>query len=99
MNFKVIVLALVVTFFVVPNRFFGQTISDSVSGTVYATNGVPISGANIYAHPLKIGAVTDADGRFVLGPIPNDVTLTLVLQVSSIGYLTQSVNARISGPV
>ena len=98
MNLKGIVLVLLVTFFVVPNRVFGQTISDSVSGTVYATNGVPISGANIYAHALKIGSVTDADGRFVLGPIPNDVSLTLVLQVSSIGYRTQRVNARISGP-
>ena len=98
MNLKGIVLVLLVTVLVLPNRVFCQTISDSVSGTVYATNGVPISGANIYAHALKIGAVTDADGRFVLGPIPNDVSLTLVLQVSSIGYLTQSVNARISGP-
>ena len=98
MNLKGIVLVLLVTFFVVPNQVFGQTISDSVSGTVYATNGVPISGANIYAHALKIGSVTDVDGRFVLGPIPLDVSLTLVLQVSSIGYRTQRVNARISGP-
>ena len=98
MDLKGIVLVLLVTFFVVPNRVFGQIISDSVSGTVYATNGVPISGANIYAHALKIGSVTDVDGRFVLGPIPLDVSLTLVLQVSSIGYRTQRVNARISGP-
>ena len=99
MNLKVIVLALLVTFFVLPNRVFGQTISDSVTGTVYTTNGVPVSGANVYAHALAIGAVTDAEGRFILGPIAYDASLTLVvLQVSSIGYTTQNVDARISGP-
>ena len=98
MNLKVIVLAMLVTFFVVPNRVLGQTISDSVSGTVYTTKGVPVSGANIYSHALEIGAVTDSVGRFILGPIAYDAPLALVLQVSSIGYITQSVNARISGP-
>ena len=98
MNLKVIVLALLVTIFIVPNQVFGQTISDSVTGEVYTTKGVPVSGANIYSHALEIGAVTDSVGRFILGPIAYDAPLTLVLQVSSIGYITQSVNARISGP-
>ena len=95
MNTRVILFTFLSMFFIVHSSLLGQTLQGSLSGIVYSTNGAPIEGANIYSHSLKIGAVSDSAGEFLLEPIPNDASLTLVLQVSSVGYRTQSVTVNV----
>ena len=98
MNIRVILFTFLAMFFVVHSSLLGQTLPGSLSGIVYSKNGVPIEGANIYSHSLKIGAVSDSAGEFSLEPIPNNASLTLVLQISSVGYRTQSVTATVPSP-
>lgn len=58
-----------------------------VSGKVTDTDGVPIIGANIIQTGTSHGTITDIDGVFTL-----DVEGDVDLQISYIGYLSQTVN-------
>lgn len=63
-----------------------------INGTVVdASTGEPLEGVTIKVKGSTIGAVTDADGEFILD-VPDDA----VLEVSSLGYTTKeiSVNGR-----
>ena len=58
----------------------------SLSGTVTdKVSGTPMVGANVSIPDLKIGAVTDAAGKYIIENIPKGVYL---VQVSYIGYAT-----------
>lgn len=56
-----------------------------VTGTVVDETGLPVIGANVVQKGTTNGIITDIDGRFTLD-IPEDATL----EISYIGYLTQS---------
>lgn len=60
--------------------------SKRVTGTVVDETGLPIIGANVVQKGTTNGIITDIDGHFSLD-IPNDA----VLEISYIGYLSQSV--------
>ncbi|MFW2376715.1 MAG: SusC/RagA family TonB-linked outer membrane protein, partial [Cellulophaga baltica] len=59
-----------------------------VSGTVNASDGVPLPGASIIVKGTAIGGVSDFDGNFSLS-IPNATATTLV--VSYIGYKSKEI--------
>lgn len=58
-----------------------------VAGVVTDQNGDPLIGVNVVEVGTNNGVITDADGRFTLSVRPN-----ARLQVSYIGYLTQTVS-------
>ena len=57
-----------------------------VTGTVVDVNGLPIIGANIVEKGTTNGIITDMDGKFQLQTVGN-----ATLQISYIGYVTQSI--------
>ena len=57
-----------------------------ITGEVIDASGVPIIGANIVVKGTTNGTITDMEGRFSL-----DVSDNAVLQVSYIGYNTQTI--------
>jgi len=57
-----------------------------VTGTVVDVNGLPIIGANIVEKGTTNGIITDMDGNFQLETVGN-----ATLQISYIGYVTQSI--------
>ena len=61
-----------------------------ISGTVVDAAGMPLPGASIVITGTNIGTVTDVNGRFLL----NNVPANAILEISSMGYVTQSVLAR-----
>lgn len=58
-----------------------------ITGKIVDANGEPIIGANIIEVGTTNGTVTDVDGKFSLS-VENNATI----QVSFIGYLSQSIN-------
>lgn len=62
--------------------------SRKVTGTVIDQNGEPIIGANVVEKGTTNGTITDFDGNFAL-----DVKSGAQLEISYIGYLTQTVKA------
>jgi len=80
-----IIAVLTLVFLVVPG--FAQNKQATINGTVVAADdGSPIPGATIVVKGTSTGTVSDIDGHFTLQALPNDV-----LEVSFIGYTTQSV--------
>jgi len=65
-----------------------QAQTQKVTGTVVDEFGDPIIGANIRVKGTTTGAVTDIDGKFSLDAKPG-----AALEVSFIGYASQTVNA------
>ncbi len=61
----------------------------TIKGSVKDTNGDPIIGATIKVKGSTGGTVTDVDGKFTL-----DAPLGAELEISSIGYIKQSVKAK-----
>ena len=57
-----------------------------ITGTVTDKNGEPIIGANIVVKGTTLGTITDLDGNYSL-----EVPANAVLQVSYIGYNTQTI--------
>ena len=57
-----------------------------ITGEVIDASGIPIIGANIVVKGTTNGTITDMEGRFSL-----DVSDNAVLQVSYIGYNTQTI--------
>lgn len=60
----------------------------SVSGIVLDANGTPVIGAGVMAVGTKTGTVTDLNGNFGL-----DISVGTSLEISCIGYATQTVSA------
>ncbi|MDR3262621.1 MAG: TonB-dependent receptor [Tannerella sp.] len=59
-----------------------------ITGFVYDETGEPVAGAAIVIKGTKTGTVTDAEGRFTI-----NVAAGMELEVSFIGYATQTVKA------
>lgn len=59
----------------------------TISGLVVDTSGVGIPGANVVVQGTSTGAVTDFDGNFSIAASSGDV-----LEISFIGYVTQSIS-------
>lgn len=57
-----------------------------IIGTVVDASGIPVIGANVMVKGTTNGTITDMDGKFVL-----EVPEGAVLEISYIGYLSQSV--------
>ncbi|WP_026950789.1 TonB-dependent receptor [Algoriphagus mannitolivorans] len=70
---------------------------NSLKGKVLnAQSKEPLSGASVWIENLRKGAVTDLDGEFALGKLPNG---NVEIRVSYLGYETQSlsINLPVSG--
>lgn len=68
---------------------------NSFSGLVTdKQTGSPLAGASIYLHEVKMGAVTDANGKFLITDIP---TGKYLLEISFQGFSTLIENIEISG--
>lgn len=61
----------------------------TIMGTVMSDNGVPITGATVKVVGRSFGAVTDANGKFVL----TDVAKSQTLSVNYLGYSGKKVKA------
>lgn len=59
-----------------------------ITGTVVDASGVPVIGANVMVKGTSNGTITDMDGKFTL-----EVSDGAVLEVSYIGYLSQTIKA------
>lgn len=59
---------------------------NKITGTIVDASGIPVIGANVMVKGTSNGTITDMDGRFTL-----DVPKDAVLEVSYIGYSTQTV--------
>jgi hypothetical protein len=63
--------------------------SRTVSGTVMGNGGIPITGATVKVIGRNFGAVTDANGKFIL----SDVAKSQTLSVNYIGYSGKKIKA------
>ena len=68
-----------------------QSAPKKVTGTVVDAAGIPVIGANVMVKGTTNGTITDMNGNFTL-----DVPEGSVLEISYIGYLTQTVKANSS---
>ena len=59
---------------------------NKITGTIVDASGIPVIGANVMVKGTKNGTITDMNGNFTL-----DVPKDAVLEVSYIGYSTQTV--------
>ncbi len=64
---------------------FAQT-TNRITGTVVEASGEPLIGVSVKVIGEKLGAITDAQGRFSLNVKPN-----ASLEISYIGYATQTI--------
>lgn len=62
-----------------------------IKGRVVNKEGVPLSGASVLVADTQNGTTTNSDGRFTLSVSDDE---NIVLEISSVGYLTQRVNVR-----
>lgn len=70
--------------------------AQSLSGRVMdSANRHPIEGASVYLPELKLGAVTDRQGNYVINYLPKG---TYDVEMQSIGHGTQLRQVRIAGP-
>lgn len=67
----------------------------NVSGTVLDPNGQPLPNVSVRVTGTQIGTVTDAKGAFTLS-VPSSAK---TLQISSVGFVGQTVNIPLQGPV
>ncbi|NMH89307.1 TonB-dependent receptor [Flavivirga algicola] len=68
------------------NKETSSALQQTVKGTVVDENGLGVPGASIIVKGTTKGLVTDFDGNFSIQVSPGDV-----LEVSFLGYITQSV--------
>lgn len=76
-----------------PTFVFAQKYT--VSGQVSDTQGDPVTGANVIVKGTTNGAITDIDGKFSLP----DVEKGSIVEISFIGYLTQSMKINDNKPL
>ena len=69
----------------IPAFVFAQ--SKTIRGNIVDGSGVPVIGATIIVEGTTNGTTSDIDGNFTLANVPNDA----VLQISYIGYATQTI--------
>src|SRR5438445_8467443 len=68
-------------FFLLSTTTFAQ---NKLTGSIKdKQSGAPVQGASVYFPDLKIGAISDIHGKYVLNNIPKGYYL---IEVSSIGY-------------
>ena len=60
-----------------------------VSGVVLDTSGEPLPGVGVLIKGTKTGSFTDVDGKFTISVAPD-----AVLEVSSMGYVTENVKVN-----
>ena len=78
----------------VPLSLFGQS-PKKISGTVVDENGETLIGATVTSKGSKQGAITDLDGNFNIDVADG----TQELQISYVGYKTQTVKIPASGTI
>jgi len=66
----------------------------SLTGNIIDANGEPIPGVNISLNDGSLETASDADGFFMLNPLPNQVHK---IEMSAEGFKTQSKNVEVSG--
>lgn len=66
-----------------------------VTGTVTDESGEPIIGANVVVQGTGSGTITDVDGNFMLPEVKKGATV----EVSFIGYLTQTAKVQNASPL
>jgi TonB-linked SusC/RagA family outer membrane protein len=78
-------------FMAIPAAADNQQVRQSreIKGTVTDENGEPVIGASLVIPGTTTGIMTDANGKFLLTNLPADLQ---TLQVSYVGYETQTVN-------
>jgi iron complex outermembrane receptor protein len=70
---------------------------NAVSGKITdAISGSPLVGASVYIPDLKLGAVSDRDGMYLIRDLPSGV---YVVSVSMIGYARQVENVAVKGTI
>jgi membrane-associated protease RseP (regulator of RpoE activity) len=69
----------------------GQPVTDGLSGTVYAEDGIPLPGAWVVLNGTMEAKMTDASGQFEFDL--DDARSEMILTISFIGYDTQYVRA------
>lgn len=67
----------------------------TMHGTVTDRNGTPVIGANILIKGTATGTITDINGQFTLGDVPENA----ILVVSYIGYSTKEIPAGQTSPL
>jgi iron complex outermembrane receptor protein len=71
---------------VVKNKLHADDVIGSLSGTITdKADGKPIPGATISIPDLRIGTISDANGKYSIGQLPKGIYL---VQISFIGYAT-----------
>ena len=71
---------------VVKNKLYADDVIGSLSGTITdKADGKPIPGATISIPDLRIGTISDANGKYSIGQLPKGIYL---VQVSFVGYAT-----------
>lgn len=67
----------------------------AVSGHVFTSSGAPIVEANIYSQVYELGAISDSSGYFLIEGFPKSLEMSspIILQISIVGFKTQSVNS------
>ena len=84
--------SLIVFVFASIGTLFGQG-SAKITGVVSDNStGSTLPGANVFIENLSMGSITDLDGEYTILRVP---TGTHTLQVSFIGYETQSITVEI----
>lgn len=57
----------------------------NIQGVISDNNGIYVSGASVYIESLKLGAITDFDGKFALVAVPEG---NYTLSIAYLGYTT-----------
>ena len=71
---------------IVKNKLYADDVVGSLSGTITdKADGKPIPGATISIPDLRIGTISDANGKYTIGQLPKGIYL---VQVSFVGYAT-----------
>ncbi|MEI7801487.1 MAG: TonB-dependent receptor [Bacteroidota bacterium] len=93
-NYKLQFLLLISILFLQTQFSFAQNI---LSGKITdSKDNSVLEGASVYIPDMKIGAISGADGSYTIKNIPNG---TYLLEVSFIGYATQSKEILMSGTI
>jgi len=79
---------------IVKNKLHADDVIGSLSGTITdKADGKPIPGATISVPDLRIGTISDANGKYSIGQLPKGIYL---VQVSFVGYATYNQRVDLS---
>ena len=71
----------------------GQGTSGTIQGRVVTTAGLPMPGANVVLEGTRVGALTNADGRYVIPAVPAG---SYTVRASLIGYAPATVQISVA---